>query len=97
MQIDNTPAATERQLWNWKANVDGGKQKLQTAYDEIYENHGAPNEDKYIWTNAFQNYHRGRGEKYYRWTGKKWEVDPSRKSEYGKIVYNKYIQLGGGN
>jgi len=33
MQIDNSPAAIEKQLWNWKSNIDGGKAKYFTVRD----------------------------------------------------------------
>ena len=106
MQLDNTPAATERQLWNWKANVDGGKQKLNkiiTKVDEYIAKKRATNEEKYRLTNAFHDYHIGNYTYYYIWEGRKWDINPNRgydgkkKSEYGKIVYNKYTELGGGN
>jgi len=99
MQLDNGPAATERQLWNWKANVDGGKKKLNSAYNEVFEYHGVPDEEKYNLTNAFQNYNRGNGSQYYTWdrSKKRWEINQNRRSEYGKKVYNKYIEFGGGN
>lgn len=100
MQLDNSPAATERQLWNWKANVDGGKQKLSNAYNEVYEYHGVPNEEKFNLTNAFQYYNNGdKNKKYYMWKGiqKGWQPNLNRGGEYGKTVYDKYIQFGGGN
>jgi hypothetical protein len=99
MQLDNGPAATERQLWNWKANVDGGKKKLNAAYNEVFEYHGVPDEGKYNLTNAFQNYNWGNGTKYYVWKKRKkeWVPNPNRGSEYGKKVYDKYIEFGGGN
>ncbi|AFH50121.1 Hypothetical protein IALB_2418 [Ignavibacterium album JCM 16511] len=99
MQIDNSPAATERQLWNWKANVDAGKAKLQEIYQNVYEYHGSPDDFKANWTNAFQAYNQGsnKSNRYYRWTGNKWELNKERKSNYGDIVYKKYLQLGGGD
>jgi len=87
-------------LWNWKENIDGGRKRLVTAENEIDEyirlKHAA-SEDKYRMTNAFQNYRGGKLQRYYEWNGRKWDINPNRKFEYGKIVYNKYIELGGGN
>jgi hypothetical protein len=106
MQLDNTPSATERQLWNWKANLDGGKQKLsmsEDASDKYIFRNGATTEAKYRISNAFHDYHIGNNTFYYKWNGRKWEINPNRgydgkkKSEYGKTVYEKYDQLGGGN
>lgn len=99
MQLDNSPAATERQLWNWKANVDGGKAKLEECYQAVYEYHGSPDDFMANWTNAFQAYNQGTNEtkRYYLFTEGKWQVNKNRNSNYGNIVYTKYIQLGGGN
>ncbi|MFO7526381.1 MAG: hypothetical protein R6W68_13100 [Ignavibacteriaceae bacterium] len=97
MQLDKDPAGTERQLWNWKANIDGGKTKLQASYNIVAKNHGAPNEDEYDWTNAFHEYNHGNGRTYYKWTGRKWDLNPNRIDSYGYTVYKKYTQLGGGN
>ncbi|MFN3695111.1 MAG: hypothetical protein ACK4UV_08885, partial [Ignavibacterium sp.] len=101
MQIDNSPAANERQLWNWKANVDGGKAKLEKCYQVVYEYHGSPDDFMANWTNAFQAYNQGTDitKRYYKWNYnlKKWLPNEVRLSDYGNIIYNKYIQLGGGN
>jgi len=103
MQLDNAPAATERQLWNWKANVEGGKQKLiatEKASDDYIKRSHATNEEKYRMTNAFQYYNNGKKDKrYYIWRDVRigWKPNPNRDSEYGKKVYNKYIEFGGGN
>ncbi len=97
-QLDNSPAAKERELWNWKANVDGGKNRLIRCYNEVVKNHGVPNEEKYNLTNAFHNYNHGNGKTYYTWVNSRtgWIEDPY-KDNYGKIVYEKYIEYGGGN
>ncbi|WP_304130466.1 hypothetical protein [Ignavibacterium album] len=99
MQLDNSPAATERQLWNWKANVDGGKAKLEKCYQDVYEYHGSPDDFMANWTNAFQAYNQGtyKRKSYYLYTKGKWQINKKRDSNYGNIIYNKYIQLGGGN
>ena len=100
MQLDNPWVATEKQLWNWKANIDAGSQRLQIAKDEVDEyisQRGATSVEKYRLTNVYQNYRGGKLKRYYSWTGRKWEINPNREFEYGKIVYDKYIELGGGN
>jgi len=103
MQLDNGPAATERQLWNWKANVEGGKQKLivtEKVSDDYIKRIGATNEEKYRMTNAFQYYNNGKKhKKYYIWGGVTigWTPNPDRGSEYGKKVFDKYIVFGGEN
>jgi hypothetical protein len=99
MQLDNSPAATERQLWNWKANVVGAKTKLEECYQNVYEYHASPNDFKANWTNAFQAYNQGTRKdlSYYKFVDGEWRVNKDRISNYGKIVYEKYIQLGGGN
>lgn len=97
-QLDCDPAAKERELWNWKANVDGGKSRLQKCYDEVVKNHGLPNEEKYNLTNAFHNYNHGNKKTYYTWKGKKdgWKPEPY-KDDYGFKRYEKYEEYGGGN
>jgi len=103
MQLDNAPAATERQLWNWKANVEGGKQKLiatEKVSDDYIKSIGATSEEKYRMTNAFQYYNNGKKhKKYYTWGGVTlgWMPNPDRGSEYGKKVFDKYIEFGSGN
>jgi hypothetical protein len=37
MQLDNSPAANELQLWNWRANLDGGVTKLEKIKTKISE------------------------------------------------------------
>lgn len=98
MQLDNTPAATERQLWNWKANIDGGKQKLTKSYEEVYKYHGTTEDDKCNWTNAFHNYRWGNKTIIYKWDRiRGWKSINDDPNAYGTKVYKKYIELGGGN
>ncbi|MBV6418958.1 MAG: hypothetical protein DAHOPDDO_00168 [Ignavibacteriaceae bacterium] len=40
MQIDNNPAAKERQLWNWKANIDAGRTKFHNVKDGYTDMNG---------------------------------------------------------
>jgi hypothetical protein len=100
MQLDNPWVATEKQLWNWKANIDGGIQRLQIAKDEVDEYislKGASSEEKYRLTNAYQNYRGGKLAMYYVWKGRAGWKENEGAFSYGKNVYDKYIELGGGN
>lgn len=99
MQLDNSPAATERQLWNWKENVDAAKAKLEEIYQNVYEYHGSQDDFKANWTNAFQAYNQGTGRRKRYWIFKNgiWTPNSDRLSNYGNTVYTLYIQLGGGN
>jgi hypothetical protein len=94
-QIDNTPPATEKKLWNWKSNIDGGKQRLLTSQNEVNDyisKMRATNVEKYRLTNVFQNYNGGKSARYYIWSGNKWEPNRNRGSEYGNSVYKIYEQ-----
>jgi hypothetical protein len=61
MQLDN-PAATEKQLWNWQANIDGGSnlyftEKKPGAFNYLQKHHNYNQEQYY--KSAFQRYNGG--------------------------------------
>ena len=83
MQLDNSPAATERQLWNWKANIDGGKYKFYVLIkerdtDRFLNQYPQNVTEEMRLKCAYQkyNYYGGELEKkkryYYKWDGKNW-------------------------
>lgn len=83
MQLDSDPAATERQLWNWKANIDGGRYKFYVLIKERdtdpFLNQYPQNVTEEMRLKcAYQkyNYYGGKFNKkdryYYKWDGKKW-------------------------
>ncbi|HSD63000.1 MAG TPA: hypothetical protein VLB50_04350 [Ignavibacteriaceae bacterium] len=100
MQIDNRPAAVEEQLWNWKANINGGIVHFDSAkaYSERYMKNaiknGAIRTDSIYYMNAFQNYNGGR---YWDWKGKEqgWQENTQKLADnhYGRNVYLVYIGL----
>ncbi len=96
MQIDNGPAPTEYQLWNWKANVDEGEvifnKKKKNAKNRL-DKHG---ENSYtseqLLIESFQEYNGG---PFYRWSKRndkyKWEAIKGK--SYGQTVFNTYKNL----
>ncbi|HEY6906431.1 MAG TPA: hypothetical protein VI230_03145 [Ignavibacteriaceae bacterium] len=82
MQLDNSPAATERQLWNWKANIDGAKYKFYTLIksnntDNFLDKHPDTVTEEMRLKSAYQKYNFfgwDKGKKsehyYYMWDGK---------------------------
>ena len=96
MQIDNNPAATERQLWNWKHNIDTGRERLNGAKNketDFEQEEGSLNNDKYFWMNVFEFYNDGgtkRIKRYWKWRpdSKDWIINPNRPNDYGKNVYD---------
>ena len=82
MQLDSDPAATERQLWNWKANIDGGKYKFYVLIkeedtDPFLNKHQQNVTEEMRLKCAYQkyNYYGGKFKKeesyYYKWDGEK--------------------------
>jgi len=81
MQLDNTPVATEKQLWNWKANIDGGKTKFYSVKedtDEFLNNHELNVTVEMRLKCAYQkyNFHGSKLKKkeryFYKWDGINW-------------------------
>lgn len=83
MQLDSDPAATERQLWNWKSNIDGGKYKFYVVIkendtDRFLNEHQQNVTEEMRLKSAYQkyNFYGGEFEKveryYYKWDGKNW-------------------------
>jgi hypothetical protein len=82
MQLDSDPAATERQLWNWKANIDGGKYKFYVLIkeedtDPFLNKHQQNVTEEMRLKCAYQkyNYYGGKFKTeesyYYKWDGEK--------------------------
>src|SRR5574338_36313 len=73
MQLDG-PAATERQLWNWKENIEGGKllrdSKRNIAKQHLDEYGDYPPE--YLTQSMFQLFN---GRHLYKWKEGKWEIN----------------------
>jgi len=99
MQIDNTPAAVEEKLWNWKSNIDGGKNRFTTAKSEVQDyidNNNATKVDSVFYMNAYQNYNSGI-RRYWDWNKRKeiWKESEYKgdNPEYGRNVYNILKQL----
>jgi len=99
MQIDNTPAAVEEQLWNWKSNIDVGKSRFTTAKSEVQEyidKNNATYVDSVFYMNAYQNYNSGI-RRYWDWDKRKgiWKESENKGNnpEYGQKVYNILKQL----
>ncbi|HQF37380.1 MAG TPA: hypothetical protein PLL26_07140 [Candidatus Dojkabacteria bacterium] len=93
MQIDNSPAPTEEQVWNWKSNIDVGKSRFNTSKTTVTDyisTRGATYLDSVFYMNAYQNYNSGT-KKYWEWNKKKakWEESSDKGSnpEYGRQVY----------
>ncbi|NWG27572.1 MAG: hypothetical protein HXY48_03445 [Ignavibacteriaceae bacterium] len=107
-KIDNSPSPTEMDLWHWKHNLETGKDRFDTAKNTSMDyilNRGAYYlEDKFL-MNAYQNYNSN--ERYWNWNrwngsimrlwnyhGKVGWVENSRRANnYGKTVYQIYLQL----
>jgi len=93
MQIDNSPAAVEEKLWNWKSNIDGGRSRFGTSKVEsqrYIDDNNATYVDSVFYMNAYQNYNSGI-RRYWNWNKRKgiWEESNNKGNnpEYGKIVY----------
>lgn len=96
-KVDNGPSPTELDLWNWKHNIDTGRDRLEESKSreakfELAE--GSTNFDKYYWMNVFQFYNRGnfKEKRYWSWDeiNKIWKLNKLRKVEYGNTVYDFY-------
>ena len=96
-KIDNSPSPTEMDLWNWKHNIDTGRNRLETSKStetgfELTE--GSANSDKYYWMNVFQFYNTGnfKAKRYWSWDeiNKIWKLNKYTKVEYCKAVYDYY-------
>lgn len=91
-KIDN-PAPLEMDLWNWKSNIDRGRNIIAVAKSrstEYISNTGADYDEEKYWMNAFQMYNGGR---YWNWVDNKigWTENPKRpKNNYGKLLYDIY-------
>jgi hypothetical protein len=92
MQLDNNPAPTENQLWNWKANLDVGKNKYFNikSITKKWMNKEAGKQysdnDEVVLKCSFQKYNYYK--KYlYKWIPQlqKWEIDDSIPKETQKI------------
>lgn len=93
MQLDNSLVATEKQLWNWKANIDGGTNKYNNlksiALNRIKKH---PYTEEVLLKCAFQLYHSY--EMYYEWTKSKgWQPIEGVAHNYGYQAYKKYLEL----
>lgn len=92
-QLENSPAAKERELWNWKSNIDRGRNIIAVAKSrstEYISNTGTNYDEEKYWMNAFQMYNGGR---YWNWVDNKigWTENLNRpKNNYGKILYDIY-------
>ena len=70
-QIDSNP--TELDLWNWKHNIDTGRERLNGAKNketDFEQEEGSLNNDKYFWMNVFEFYNDGgtkRIKRYWKW------------------------------
>ncbi len=102
MQLDSDPAATERQLWNWKANIDGGKYKFYVLIkegdtDRFLNKYPQNVTEEMRLKCAYQkyNFYGGNFEKkeryYYRWDGKNW-VENKRMPLERRKVGNQWIK-----
>ncbi len=94
-QIDNPPPS-EMDLWNWKHNIDTGRERLNGAKNketDFEQEEGSLNNDKYFWMNVFEFYNDGgtkRIKRYWKWRpdSKDWIINPNRPNDYGKNVYD---------
>ncbi len=95
MQLD-WPAATEKQLWNWKANLDGGKNLYfnikKPAAEKFLKKHGFTTEE--LLKCAFQKYNYNK-HFYFKWNEilNKWEKRDDLPNDYGGDVYEKFSKL----
>jgi len=99
MQIDNSPAAVEEKLWNWKSNIDGGKSRFNVSKQfaqQYIDEQGATFEEDKFYMNAYQNYNSGI-RRYWDWDDFEnvWKESENKgkNPEYGKNVYNILKQL----
>ena len=95
-----SPAVTEIQLWNWKANIDGAKYKFYTLIkerttDKFLNQHPASVTEEMRLKCAFQKYNyygwdneKKREHYYYKWDRKGWV--PDEKVPISKFRGEKY-------
>ncbi len=98
MQIDNGPAPTEIQLWNWQKNIEGGRNRLNVALGNAMEyltRWNTTPDEKILLIDAYQNYNNGLHiYKGYDSEQKEWILIPGRTEKfYGFVVYNIYKTL----
>jgi hypothetical protein len=96
-QIDNSPSATEMQLWNWQANIDGGKNIFYNRMNAIKTKMKAhPTTNEEILKATYQAYNSDINTyPFFIWNPKnnQWDINPNLPNNYGQDVYNKYLKL----
>jgi hypothetical protein len=63
MQLDNNPAAIERQLWNWKHNLESGRVHFENdkaISDKYFRNNHTARVDSIFYMNAYELYNSGK-------------------------------------
>ncbi len=93
-QLD--PNASEKQLWNWKSNIEGGKVKYYDfkKYAENYMKKHPPTIEELL-KETYQYYNSGYKHNYYTWDNefKKWIKNSKITSTYAQDVYKIYLSL----